>query len=58
MVSLPTWVLAPIKLVTSAVRHPNTAQTMTISDGHVEVVPDERVGGPFGASTTTTTTGG
>jgi hypothetical protein len=42
MVSLPAWVIAPIKLVASAVRHPNTAQTMTITDGHVEVAPDER----------------
>ncbi len=53
MVSLPTWVVAPIKLVTSAVRHPNTAQTMTIADGHVEVVPDER-GGSAATSTTPT----
>jgi hypothetical protein len=50
MVSLPTWVVAPVKLVASAVRHPNTAQTMIITDDHVQVVPDERGGS---AATTT-----
>ena len=40
--SAPTWVVAPVKLVLSALRHPNTAQTMTIRDGHVEVAPDDR----------------
>jgi hypothetical protein len=57
MASLPTWVVAPVKLVASAVRHPNTAQTMIIRDGHVEVIPDERERGPSAATPTTATRG-
>ena len=41
---LTTTIAAALKLIGSAIRHPNTAQTMTISDGHVEVRPDERGG--------------
>jgi len=36
-VRLPVWVVAPVKLVAAAVRHPNSAQVMTIRDGRVEV---------------------
>jgi hypothetical protein len=41
---LETAIVATFKLIGSAVRHPNTAQTMTIENGHVEVVPDDRGG--------------
>lgn len=35
---LPAWVVAPVKLVTSAMRHPNTAQAMIITGRQVEVM--------------------
>ncbi len=41
---LPLSIVAVGKLIGSAVRHPNTAQTMTISQDHVEVVLDEHGG--------------
>ena len=34
---LPVWVVAPVRLVAAAVRHPNSAQVMTVRDGCVEV---------------------
>lgn len=44
-------IVAVGKLIGSAVRHPNTAQTMTISDDHVEVEPDEHGGSASTAPT-------
>jgi hypothetical protein len=49
--ALPLSIVAVGKLIGSAVRHPNTAQTMTISDHDVEVEPD----GQGGSASTTAT---
>lgn len=41
---LPTWVVVPVRLVAAAVRHPNSAQVMTIRGGR-----GCRAGGAHGA---------
>jgi len=41
--NIPTWLQKILKLITSSVRHPNTTHTVTVSDGKVEVTPQDKL---------------